>query len=63
MKNTIIVNYIDLKRRKIMSVISAGNLTKRYLIFIIKKGIIKKTEIKNFSRPRFRGIKTITLDE
>ena len=28
-----------------------------------KKGIIKKTEMKNFSRPRAGGIKAINLDE
>jgi len=46
-----------------MSVISAGDLSKGYLIFITKKGIIKKTELKNFSRPRSGGIKAINLDE
>ena len=56
-------NYIDLKNRKIMKVIGAGELNKGYLIFITRNGIIKKTELKNFSRPRAGGIKAIKLDE
>ncbi len=58
-----IVNYIDLKGHKIMSVIGAGDLQSGYLIFITKKGFIKKTEMENFSRPRSGGIKAINLEE
>ena len=59
-----IVNYIDLRGRKIASVM---NISKTeldgYLIFLTRKGIIKKTEVKNFSKPRSGGIKAINLDE
>jgi DNA gyrase subunit A len=58
-----IVNYIDLKGKTITNVIPASNLEEGYLIFLTKKGIIKKTEIANFSKPRSGGIKAINLDE
>ncbi len=58
-----IVNYIDLRGRAISSVINLSNLNEGYLIFLTKKGIIKKTEVKNFSKPRAGGIKAINLDE
>lgn len=58
-----IVNYIDLKNKNITNVINVTNLNEGYLIFLTKKGIIKKTEMKNFSRPRSGGIKAINLDE
>lgn len=58
-----IVNYIDLKGKKITDIINVSDLNEGYLIFLTKKGIIKKTEIKNFSKPRAGGIKAINLDE
>lgn len=58
-----IVNYIDLRGRAISSVINLSNLNEGYLIFLTKKGIIKKTEVKNFAKPRAGGIKAIGLDE
>jgi DNA gyrase subunit A len=58
-----VVNYIDLRGRKIANVININNFEKGYLIFLTKKGIIKKTEVNNFSRPRAGGIKAINLDE
>lgn len=63
-KGRSIVNYIDLKGRKVMSVIAGGrDLSKGHLIFITRKGIIKKTMLENFSRPRAGGIKAINLDD
>ena len=58
-----IVNYIDLKGKKITNIINVTNLKEGYLIFLTKKGIIKKTEMKNFAKPRSGGIKAINLDE
>ena len=58
-----IVNYIDLRGRAISSVINISNLNEGYLIFLTKKGIIKKTELSNFNKPRAGGIKAIGLDE
>lgn len=58
-----IVNYIDLRGKKITNVINVTNLNEGYLIFLTKKGIIKKTEMANFGKPRNGGIKAINLDE
>lgn len=58
-----IVNYIDLRGRNIASVINISDMKNGYLIFLTKKGIIKKTEVSNFSKPRAGGIKAINLDE
>jgi DNA gyrase subunit A len=58
-----IVNYIDLRGKKITNIINVKDLNEGYLIFLTKKGIIKKTEMKNFSKPRSGGIKAINLDE
>jgi DNA gyrase subunit A len=58
-----IVNYIDLRGKKITNIINVANLNQGYLIFLTKKGIIKKTEMKNFAKPRSGGIKAINLDE
>ena len=58
-----IVNYIDLRGKKITNIINVSNLKEGYLIFLTKKGIIKKTEMANFAKPRAGGIKAINLDE
>ncbi len=58
-----IVNYIDLRGKKITNIINVSDLNEGYLIFLTKKGIIKKTEMSNFSKPRQGGIKAINLDE
>lgn len=58
-----IVNYIDLRGRKIASVINISDMNNGYLIFLTKNGIIKKTEVKNFAKPRAGGIRAINLDE
>lgn len=62
-KGRSIVNYIDLRGRKIASVINISDVNNGYLIFLTKNGIIKKTEVKNFAKPRAGGIKAINLDE
>ncbi len=58
-----IINYIDVKGKTITNIINVSNLKTGYLIFLTKKGIIKKTEMKNFCKPRAGGIKAINLDE
>ena len=63
MKGRPIVNYIDLRGKKITNIVNVSDLTSGYLIFLTKKGIIKKTEMKNFAKPRNGGIKAINLDE
>ena len=38
-------------------------INSHYLVFATKKGLIKKTLVENFSRPRSNGIKAITIRE
>jgi len=58
-----IVNYIDLKGKTITNIINVSDLNEGYLIFLTKKGIIKKTLMSNFAKPRAGGIKAINLAE
>jgi DNA gyrase subunit A len=63
MKGRPIVNYIDLRGKKITNILNVSDLKTGHLIFLTKKGIIKKTEMSNFAKPRNGGIKAINLDE
>lgn len=54
---------------KVMAVVNVSNLTdpnflnSNYLVFCTKKGIIKKTCLEEFSRPRQNGINAMTIQE
>ena len=54
---------------KIRAIIDAKDLDKketlegRYIVLCTKKGIIKKTDLEDFSRPRANGINAITINE
>jgi DNA gyrase subunit A len=54
---------------KIKTIISVGNLTdetyinSHYIVLCTKQGIIKKTRLKEFSRPRQNGVNAITINE
>lgn len=54
---------------KVMAVVNVPNLTdpnflnSNYLVFCTKKGIIKKTCLEEFSRPRQNGINAMTIQE
>jgi len=54
---------------KVRAYIKIGDLTDKefldshYLIFCTKKGVIKKTIVEAFSRPRVNGINAITINE
>jgi len=59
-----LVNLLDLKDEKVNSWISVPEFNKdEYLVFATKKGIVKRTSLANFSRPRKTGIIAITLKE
>ena len=59
-----LVNLLDLKDEKISSWISVTDFCdKEFLVFATKKGIIKRTSLANFSRPRKNGIIAIKLKE
>jgi DNA gyrase subunit A len=59
-----LVNLLELKEEKVSSWISVQEFNKdEYLVFATKKGIVKRTSLANFSRPRRNGIIAITLKE
>jgi DNA gyrase subunit A len=54
---------------KVRAIINVNNLDKketlenRFIVLCTKKGIIKKTELEDFSRPRANGVNAITIVE
>ncbi|MDP7116401.1 MAG: DNA gyrase subunit A, partial [Candidatus Woesearchaeota archaeon] len=59
-----IANLIRLEENeKISALISVKDFKEGYLVFVTKKGIIKKTALELFSRPRKGGIIAITLEK
>lgn len=59
-----LVNLLELKDEKVSSWISVPEFKKdEFLVFATKKGIVKRTSLENFSRPRRNGIIAITLKE
>ena len=61
-KGRALVNLLQLKDEEVSSVIAVKNFEKDYLIMVTKNGIVKKTELKQFSSPRKGGIKAIDLE-
>ncbi|MCF7871994.1 DNA gyrase subunit A [Candidatus Woesearchaeota archaeon] len=64
-KGKAIVNLIDIeKEEKISAILPVRNFEKnKFLLAATKKGIIKKTSLAAYSKPRKGGIRAITLDE
>ena len=59
-----LVNLLELKDEKVSSWISVPEFNKEeYLVMATKNGILKRTSLENFSRPRRTGIIAITLKE
>jgi DNA gyrase subunit A len=54
---------------KVMAVVNVNNLSEEaflnnnYLVFCTKKGIIKKTTLEEFSRPRQNGVNAMTIQD
>lgn len=68
-KGRAIQNLLQLPQdEKMKTIINVANLTdenyidKHYIVLCTKKGIIKKTKLKDFSRPRQSGINAITIN-
>ena len=59
-KGKAIVNLLDTKER-VTSVLRLNGFDEGYLVFLTKKGIIKKTQLKEYSNPRKGGIIAINL--
>jgi len=64
-RGTAIVNLINTEpEEKVRAVINVKNFEgERYVLMATKKGLVKKTPLEDFSRPRRTGIKAITLQE
>ena len=63
-KGKAIVNLIDLsENEKINSILGLKDFNEGYLMFCTKEGILKKSDIKLYSKPRKGGINAINLDE
>lgn len=60
-KGKAIVNLLSLKDERVTSVISVRNFDDA-LLMVTKKGVVKKTLLKDFSSPRKGGIKAINLE-
>ncbi|MAG52382.1 MAG: DNA gyrase subunit A [Nanoarchaeota archaeon] len=57
-----IVNLIKLEKdEKVTTLIPIKDFSKGYLVMVTKKGLIKKTKLQLFSKPRSNGIRCITL--
>ncbi|NOY65026.1 MAG: DNA gyrase subunit A [Nitrospirae bacterium] len=58
-----IVNLLQLNEgERITTAIPVKDFSEGYLVMFTKKGVVKKTPLKEFSNPRGRGIIAITLD-
>ncbi len=63
-KGKAIVNLLNLKDEKISAVLPVAEFKENlYLLFATKKGILKKTSLIEYSRPRQGGIAAINLKE
>src|SRR3989338_5828514 len=63
-KGKAIVNLVNLsENEKINSILSIKDFDEGYLMFCTREGILKKSDIKLYSKPRKGGINAINLDE
>ncbi|NQV90865.1 DNA gyrase subunit A, partial [Candidatus Woesearchaeota archaeon] len=59
-----IANVLELREgENINAIIPVRNFEEGYLFMATRQGTVKKTELRNFSRPRNGGIRAISLDE
>lgn len=58
-----IVNLLNLKDEKIVTIMSIKNFEDSKIMFLTTKGLIKKITAKLFAHPRVTGVRAITLNE
>lgn len=59
-----LANLLELRsEEKLNAMIPVNNFNEGYLFMATKNGVVKKTEISEFSRPRKGGIRAIVLDD
>jgi len=57
-----IVNMLNLKDERVIFISSISDFSNSKILFLTKKGIVKKVEAIRFSKPRSTGIKAISID-
>ncbi len=63
-KGKALVNLLPLSEgERITTALNVKDFNEGYLVMFTKKGIVKKTELKEYSNPRSKGIIAISLDE
>ena len=63
-KGKAIVNLINLKNEKISTIVPINAFTENHFLFMAtKNGLLKKTQLSRYSKPRKGGIQGITLKE
>ena len=61
-KGKAVVNIIELNKEKVQAVLPVAEFQKnKYVVMITKKGIIKKTPLNAFSKPRLSGLIALTI--
>ncbi len=58
-----IVNLLNIKDEKVITVFSIKDFQSSQLLFLTKKGIIKKVHANLFAKPRSSGIRAITINK
>jgi len=61
-KGKAIINLLELRNESVTNVMSVQNFEDD-LFMVTKKGMVKKTSLNNFSKPRTSGVKAINLPE
>ena len=63
-KGSAIVNLLSLKEERVTAIVPVKEFKEGYyLCLATKKGVVKKTSLADYSRPRNGGVRGITLDE
>jgi DNA gyrase subunit A len=60
-KGRSLANLLQLRNEKIANVMALENFDKGYLMFATKKGIVKKLQLKDVSKPRNTGVRIMNL--
>ncbi len=58
-----IVNLVDTKDEKIINIFTVNQFTDSKIVFLTRKGIVKKLKAELFSKPRSNGVRAINLNE
>ena len=62
-KGKAVVNVVDIQKEKVQAVLPVTCFQKdRYVVMITKKGIVKKTSLSAFSKPRSTGLVALSVD-